>query len=127
MAVTGVRVTGLNETVRALQKLGVEVTDLKDVFSGIAAEGARLASSFAPRRTGNLAASVRGNKAKNKAVVIAGKAKVPYAGAINYGWRKRGISPAGFMQKADTALGDQAVKMLEDGIADVIRRNGLGG
>ena len=127
MAATGVRVEGLNQTVRALQKLGVEVTDLKAVFSEISSEGARLASSFAPKRTGKLAASVRGNKAKNKAVVVAGKARVPYAGAINYGWKKRGIAPAHFMAKADKAMETRAYKMLEDGLGDVIRSNGLEG
>jgi hypothetical protein len=90
---TGVRVEGLNKTIKALQGFGVEVQDLKDVFSSIAKEGARLASSFAPVKSGRLAGTVRGNKAKNKAVVIAGKAKVPYAGAINYGWPRRNIRP----------------------------------
>jgi hypothetical protein len=122
---SGVRVEGLTRTVGALQRLGVEVADLKATFSAIAAEGARLASSFAPVRTGALAAAVRGNKAKNKAVVIAGKARVPYAGAINYGWPARNIKPAMFMQKADAALAPRAVEMLETGIDEAIKKAGL--
>jgi len=120
----GVRVTGLNETVRALQRLGVEVDDIKDVMADIAAEGARLAGQYAPRRSGRLAATVRGNRAKGKAVVTAGKAKVPYAGAINYGWPGRGIKGRFFMQKADEALAPEAVKRLEAGIDRLI--NGVG-
>jgi hypothetical protein len=122
---SGVRVEGLNRTVRALQRYGVEVGDLKETFADIAAEGARLASSFAPKRSGRLAGTVRGNKAKNKAVVAAGKARVPYAGAINYGWPKRGIKPALFMQRADKALAPRAVGMLESGLGRAAERAGL--
>jgi hypothetical protein len=122
---SGVRVEGLTKTVRALQGFGVEVQDLKSVFSEISAEGARLASSFAPTRTGNLAKTIRGNKAKNKAVVIAGRARVPYAGAINYGWPRRHIKPHLFMQRADAALAPKAVGMLEAGLDRVVRESGL--
>jgi hypothetical protein len=125
MSNNGVKVEGLNQTVRALQKAGVEIADLKSVFSGIAAEGASLASSFAPVRTGRLRASVRGNKAKNKAVIAAGKARVPYAGPVNYGWPRRGIKPALFMQRADRTLQPRAVDMLEAGLDEVIRKAGL--
>lgn len=122
---SGVRVEGLNKTVRALQQFGVEVDDLKATFSAVAAEGARLASSFAPKRSGTLAATVRGNRAKNKAVVIAGRAKVPYAGAINYGWPARDIKPALFMQQADKTLAARIPGMLESGLDEAIRKAGL--
>ena len=117
-----VKVEGLNKTLTALQRFGVEAEDLKDVMSEIAAEGARLASSFAPKRSGKLAGTVRGNKAKAKAIVIAGRARVPYAGAINYGWQKRNIKPALFMQRADAALAPKAVEMLEKGLDEIIRK-----
>jgi hypothetical protein len=122
---SGVRVAGLNQTVRALQGLGVEVADLKETFGGIAAEGARLASSFAPHRTGRLAAAVRGNRAKNKAVVRAGGARVRYAGAINYGWPRRNIAGSFFMQRADAQLAPRALGMLESGLDTAIGKAGL--
>jgi hypothetical protein len=122
----GVRVEGLNELTRNLQALGLELDDLKDAFGEIAAQGARLASSFAPRRTGRLAESVRGNRAKNKAVVAAGRARVPYAGAINYGWQARGIRPALFMQKADERMRPVALDELAQAIERKIRERGLG-
>src|SRR5690242_8978400 len=104
------RVTGIRQLVRDLQALGLEVDDLKAAFSSIAAKGARLASAFAPKRTGALAASIRGNRAKSKAVVSAGRGKTSlYAGPINYGWARRGIEPAHFMQKADAQLAPQAI------------------
>lgn len=121
----GVRVEGLNKVVRDLQKLGVEIDDLKGTFADIAEEGARLAGRFAPHRSGALKRTVRGNRAKNKAVVIAGRAKVKYAGAINYGWPSRGITPSLFMQRADQALQPRAVQMLETGLSQAIRKAGL--
>lgn len=121
----GVRVEGLNKTLRAMQQVGVEVGDLKDVMGDIATEGARLASSFAPRRSGRLAESVRGNRAKAKAVVLAGRARVPYAGVVNYGFAKRGIRPALFMQRADAELAPKAVKMLEAGLDNAVTKAGL--
>jgi hypothetical protein len=137
----GVRVEGLTKLTRDLQSLGVDIDDLKDAFADIADEGARLATGFAPKRSGRLAATVRGNRAKNKAVVSAGRKAVPYAGAINYGWpagkrvwdnsrRKSGGYPKGirasmFMQKADEAMKPKALDTLNKNIADIIRRKGL--
>lgn len=120
-----VRVEGLNRVVRDLQALGLDVDDLKDAFSGIASEGARLAAAFAPRRSGALAASVRGNRAKSKVVVAAGKARVPYAAVINYGWRKRRIAASRFMQKADEAMQPRALAELDRAIEKRIRERGL--
>ena len=122
----GVQVEGLNRVVRDLQSLGLEIEDLKDAFGGIADEAARLASSFAPVRSGKLRASVRGNRAKNKALVSAGRARVPYAAPINYGWPRRNIQGAGFMQKADDRMRPRALALLEAAIEQSIRRRGLG-
>ncbi len=122
---TSLRVEGLNGVIRALIAMGLEVDDLKDAFSKIARFGEVEASRLAPRRTGRLAADVRGNRAKNKAVVAAGRASVPYAGPINYGWPARGIAPAQFMQKADQAVQPYALRVLEADINQKIRQKGL--
>jgi hypothetical protein len=121
----GVRVEGLTKTVRSLQAAGVEVDDLKGVFGPIAALGARLAKGFAPVRTGTLRGTIRGNKAKNKSVIIAGRKRVPWAAPINYGWKARGIKPARYMQRVDPVIGPAAVEMLDNGLNDVIKKAGL--
>lgn len=125
MSRAGFHVVGLNEVVRDLQKMGVEVDDLKDAFAKIADEAAQTAASFAPRKSGRLAGDIRGNRAKSKAVVTAGRASVPYAGPINYGWPSRNIAPAGFMQRADQAMQTRALDLLEDEINQKIREKGL--
>lgn len=121
----GFRVEGLNQVVRALQQLGLDVDDLKGAFSKIAAEGAQVAAAYAPKRTGRLAGDIRGNRAKSKAVIAAGRSSVPYAGPINYGWAARGIEPSGFMQKADKTMQPRAIQMLEAEINQKIRERGL--
>ncbi|WBQ02942.1 hypothetical protein [Kribbella sp. CA-293567] len=122
---SGVRVEGLNKVIRSLVALGVDVEDLKDGFAEIAAKGAEIAAGLAPRRKGALAGTIRGNRAKNKAVVTAGRAKVKYAGAINYGWPRRNIRADRFMQRADEQLQPQAVEMLETALTMAINREGL--
>jgi hypothetical protein len=122
----GLRVEGLNRLVRDLQLLGVSVDDLKAVFGEIADEGAHLAAGFAPHRTGRLAASVRGSRSKNRAVVRAGGVKTPYAGVINYGWPKRSIAASHFMQKASDTLKPTVGGKLQHAIEKLIAEKGLG-
>lgn len=126
MAGGGTHVEGLRETVKALEAAGVELTDLKEAMARIAAVGADLVASHTPVATGKLRASVRGNKAKGKAEVLAGKASVPYAGPINYGWPKRNIRPRNFLAAADAELGPKVVQMFEDNINDILTKKGLG-
>lgn len=120
-----VRVDGLNRLVRDMTAMGVEIADLKLVFGDLASRGANLASSLAPTRSGKLAASVKGNKAKNKAVIVAGSKRIPYAGAINYGWRKRNIRPSRFMQRADDILAPDAAKEIDTALSRLIAEQGL--
>lgn len=126
-----IRVEGLNAVVRGLLAIGLEVDDLKDAFSKIAAFGAKAAATAAPVGSGNdphpgqLRGDIRGNRARNKAVVTAGRVRVPYAAPINYGWDARNIAPALFMQKADQATQPYALRILERDINFSIRRRGL--
>lgn len=121
----GVRVEGLRDLTRSLEAMGVDVVDIKNAFGSIAAKAASLASSFAPRKSGALQASIKGNRAKNAAIVKAGSARVPYAGAINYGWPRRNIPAAGFMQKADDQMRPHVAHDLEVAIERLIAQKGL--
>lgn len=118
----GFKVENLARTVRDLQTLGVEVEDLKNAFSKIAGEAAERAAGHVNSKSGRLAGSVRGNRAKSKAVVRAGfKSRVPYAGPNNYGWPGR-FAGRGFMQKADEEMRPRAIQMLEDEVNNQIRK-----
>jgi len=127
-----VRAEGVNSLVRELVALGADVEDLKDAFGNIADTGARIAARHAPvgsgrdPHPGQLRDDVRGNRARNKAVVTAGRARVPYAGAINFGWAKHNIAAQNFMQQVDVELGPVAPRMLQESLDDLIRRRSLG-
>lgn len=118
-------VQGLRQVVKGLLEIGVELDDLKDAMGRIAETAAEVAQAAAPIRSGALRASIRGNRAKGKAVVTAGRSRVPYAGAINYGWPRRNIRGDGFMQVADRVVGPKAVELLEQNINDIIQEKGL--
>lgn len=115
-------IEGLRETVRNLEKVGVDVQDLKEVFTDIGRMVANDASVLAPRKSGRLAASIRPTKTKNKAAVRAGSARVPYAGVQNYGWPKRHIGGKNFLQRAINANESKAVRMMEDGLGRIIKQ-----
>lgn len=121
-----IRIDGLNAVVRNLIAIGVEVDDLKSAFSAVAARGARIAAGFAPKQSGRLAGDIRGNRARSKAVITAGRVSVPYSGVQNYGWAKRNITGTGFMQRTDRVLKPYALKQLETAINTQIRKRGLG-
>lgn len=118
-------ITGVRQIVRALEEVGLETEDLKAAFSEIAAEGARAVQTFTPRKSGRLAGDVRGNRAKSKAVVTAGRASIPYAGVQNYGWAKRNIRGRGFMQRGEQVVAPRALQALEAELNKQIRRRGL--
>jgi hypothetical protein len=120
-----VRVEGLNQKIKELQALGLEVEDLKDAFAPIAKEGAEVAAGFVQSRSGALAGTARGNRAKNKAVVTVGRASVPYAGPQNYGWARRNIPAQGFFEKTDQVMEPVALKRLEDEIDSITTKRGL--
>lgn len=100
---TFLRVEGARGLRRDLRALGDDLADLKDANAGAAAIVAAAASARAPRRTGRLAASVRGNRAVGRARVNAGGAAVPYAGPIHFGWPRRHIEAQPFVYDAAQA------------------------
>lgn len=121
----GVYVAGLRDITRSLEQAGVDVEELKDVMGTVAAEAATTMQGFVPTRSGRLRDSVRGNRAKGKAIVTIGGARVPYARAIQYGWAARNIQPARFIEKTDAVMETRAVQLLEDGWGDIAERHGL--
>lgn len=116
-----VRVTGLREVTQALDEFATDLEDVKG-FTDLATQAASTAARFAPKRSGRLASSIKPEVSKNR---ISVKVGAVYGGAINYGWRKRNIKPASFLEKADRDLTPKAVSALDRGIDDAIRKAGL--
>lgn len=95
-----VRVEGAQQLRRTLRAAGAELTDLKDANQAAAAYVAAVARPSAPRRSGRLGASVRGNRAAGRARVSAGGSALPYAGVIHWGWPDRNIQPQPWISEA---------------------------
>lgn len=98
MAGPVVEVIGARQLRATLKRAGDDLSDLKDVHGQISR--LVIGATRAPRRTGRLAGSVRGSGTKTQAVVRAGRASVPYAGVIHYGWPGHHIAPNPFLIEA---------------------------
>ncbi len=118
----GVRITGLRETVRKLERLGIETQDLKRAFGRISTTVVTDARRDVPVASGALSASIRPGNTKNKSVVRAGyAARVPYAGVINYGWPARGIRPTHFLTDAANTRQAEHVQTIEAELSRLVR------
>jgi hypothetical protein len=95
-----VQVDGAKELRRSLKRAGDDLGDLKDANAEVAGMVAGRASSLAPRVSGRLAGSVRGNRAAASAVVKVGGASLPYAGPVHWGWPARHIAANPFAVNA---------------------------
>ncbi len=100
MARAVLHVEGMPAVRRKLRALGDDLVDLKEANARAAAIVATAAAARAPKRTGRLAASIRGNRAVGRAEVKAGGARVPYAGPVHWGWPARGITAQPFAAEA---------------------------
>lgn len=102
---TGVKVTGLNQAIKALRELGVPDDEIKRAGSDAGDLVANEARSLVPVRTGRLRDSIRVSKTLRKVTVSAGnnrtsRSGIPYANPIHWGWFKRNIKPQPFFVKA---------------------------
>lgn len=95
-----VQVEGLGALVKALKAAEDDLGELKEANQAAARIVLDESRPRTPRRTGRLAASGRVNKAAKKASVIYGKASVPYALPIHWGWASRGIEAQPWVLKA---------------------------
>jgi hypothetical protein len=96
-----VTVDGARQLRATLKRAGEDLADLRSTNAAVATYVAVRSAAAAPRRSGALAASVRGNAAATNATIRAGGAAVPYAGPIHWGWPARHIAAQPFI--ADTA------------------------
>ena len=101
-------------------------------FEAVAQLAVDAVRSKVPRRTGKMAASVRPGRRKNAVLVRMGKAKVPYAGWVEFGGQRTGsgggvasrpfIKGGRYLYPTALAMGPQLVAVANDGAKDEIRR-----
>jgi hypothetical protein len=127
MAERGMTVHGLREVVRGMERLGVDVQDLKTAFQKIGTKAEAQAKMNAPKVSGRLADTVRQSKRKNAVILMAGynSKRLPYAAVHEYGWDVRGIPAKRYMRRTVDQLGGYAVKELEDELRALLRKRGF--
>jgi len=86
-----------------MKRAGVDIDELKDAHWRAASIVASRAAQMAPHVSGKLAASIRPARQVRRARVQAGRASVPYAAPIHWGWPSRNIGAQPFMSDAAQA------------------------
>lgn len=138
-----IRVEGLGQLRRALRQvedpsaLGELRQGLKAAAEIVAAEARRRM----PSRTGRTRQTVRAVASGNRALIVAGNAKTPHYGWLDFGsrtpvtgnprsvgpWRGSGQGPAGgrFIYPALDAKERQVIEAIDDSVGAVLRKAGF--
>lgn len=91
---TGLIIEGGREFRASVKRAEPKLLDeIKDAHAGAATFVAGAAQPRSPHRTGRLGGTVRGAGTKTAAIIRAGRASVPYAAPIHFGWPARNIDP----------------------------------
>lgn len=110
----------LNKAVREVNKSAAEI--VKPEARRTAPAGHRTPKSSKKYRPGRLAASIAVVASTNSAVIKAGSAsRVPYAGAIHFGFPRRHIRPNRFLFRAMARTSDEVADTYDREITAVIR------
>ena len=118
------RVEGLNKLLRALEKLDeAAAQNFKAAGVWAGQEVAKTAKTLVPVRSGRLRDSIKGSATRRGAKVIAGRAAVPYAGPIHFGWGRRNIFPQPFLYQAADRRANDVVDQYLAQIYEVWNRN----
>ena len=83
-----------------MRRMGADLGDLTAINKAAAADVASAARGIVPVLSGTLRDSIRPLASRTKGTVAAGRASVPYAGPIHFGWPARNISPQPFLYDA---------------------------
>jgi hypothetical protein len=118
------QIDGLNKLLRALENLDEGAKDsFKEAGLKIGKFVADRAKGEVPVRSSRLQGTIRHVSSRRGARIRAGSARVPYAGVIHFGWRKRNIEPNRFLYRAVDKSVDEAVEMYLKEIYTIWNRN----
>lgn len=90
---------GLSTLARTMRQAGADMQRLKGAYKDMAGVVKDNTGHVIPVRTGRLKRTLRASATQKAGVVRAGRASVPYAGVINYGWAGHHIEPQYYMQQ----------------------------
>jgi HK97 gp10 family phage protein len=127
---SNIKVTGLNQAVRALRAIGVPSAEIGKASQEAGEIVAGRARSLVPVRTGALRATIKPRKVARKVVVSAGNnTRVPYANPIHWGWnydkvnlKAKNIRPRPFFTNALRTTRQQVYKTFFDSMEELFRK-----
>ena len=105
--------------------MGDDLEDLKTLNLDVATMVAERAKDIVPRRTGNLADTIRPAGTKTAGRVRAGFKRVPYAGVIHLGHPARGIQPQPCLYAALDQRRGEVFDAYFKGVKKIQRKAGL--
>ena len=120
-----IKATGVKELRRELRRMGDDLEDLKTLNLDVATLVSDRAKDIVPRRTGNLADTIRPAGTKTAGRVRAGFKRVPYAGVIHFGHPTRGIQPQPFLYDALDQRRGEVLDAYFKGVRKIQRKAGL--
>lgn len=115
-----VRIDGLRTLQRQLKAAGLDLQDLKDAHTRVVDVVLADAERLVPRRTGRLAATIRGSATPSYSIVRAGRAAVPYAAPIHWGWRAHNIQQQPYLLDAIEKNRDEVTGIMLHKLQQVI-------
>lgn len=116
-------VSGTEQVIAALRKLGRNASDLSAVFGLIGSAAAAEARARAPKQSGRLAGTIRPARFKTATSVTATSV---YAGVHEYGWAARNISAQPYLRPAADSKADSSAEQIASEIQRHINAAGLG-
>ena len=105
--------------------MGDDMQDLKELNLDVATLVSTRAKDIVPRRTGNLADTIRPSGTKTAGRVRSGFKRVPYAGVIHFGFPARGIKPQPFLYDALDQRRDEVLDRYFQGVKKIQKKAGL--
>jgi len=124
MEASTIRIEGIDKLRRALVKLDdAAKQDFKAAGKTAAEIVERQARTEVPVRSGNLKNTIRSSGQQRGGVVSAGRAKVPYAGPIHFGWGRRRIHPNPFLYRAADKRVDEVTEAYLAQVYEIWNRN----
>lgn len=117
-----VQVEGAARLRRTLKAAGEDLGELKAAHAEAAAIAAKASAALTPVRSGRLQASVRSSGTTTAGIIRAGRASVPYAGPIHWGWKRRGIKATPFLSDGATSSEGQWLPIYERTVDGALKR-----
>lgn len=119
---SAVEIKGSAQLARTLRKAGADAKDLRAVNRKAAEVVVPAGRGLVPVKSGKLSASIRAGATQKAGVIRAGKASVPYAGPIHWGWPGHHIKPHTFLVDAAKSTEPTWVELYNEEITRIIEQ-----